>query len=404
MDRHGRQGQALIVKSAQIRGKNKQKMKRPDGSLISYFSNRVKEEGGINLAQGIPGFPPPTGLLALLSELSRDKTLHQYAPGIGNFKLLELIRNNLSLYAPVDRDNLLIVQGATEGVFLTFFYLTTILERPFSALSFDPVYESYPELAEMFDVPFHYIDIDETLSLDFDHLEKVVEEENVKVVFIASPGNPLGKVWNNREISRIIELSGKYKFFIIFDAVYKDIFYNEAPFNPLSLNHERLFYVDSFSKTLSITGWRIGYIVTEKGHMKKIRSLHDYTGLCAPSLLQRAIARYLSAYDYGKKYIQTVKSRCEQSFGYMKEQMEYSGFRVSPIDGGYFLWARLPEGWTDAFEFAVALYDKVRVAVVPGENFSPFKKEYIRVNIAAEMDVIKEAAAQLREFSNSTAR
>jgi aminotransferase len=133
--------------------------------------------------------------------------------------------------------------------------------------------------------------------------------------------------------------------------------------------------------------------------MKKIRSLHDYTGLCAPSVLQTAIARYLSLHDYGRKYIQTVKIRCEKSFRYMKEQMEYSGFRVAPIDGGYFLWARLPEGWTDAFEFSTALYDKVRVAVVPGENFSPTKKEYIRVNIAAEMDVIKEAAARIKEFS-----
>lgn len=379
-------------------------MKRPDGSLISYFSNRVKEEGGINLAQGIPGFPPPRELLSVLKEFSENKTLHQYAPGIGNFELLDLIAGNLAPYAAVERDNLLVVQGATEGIFLTFFYLTTILEQPFSALSFDPVYESYPELAEMFAIPFHYIDIDENLSIDFDRVERVIRENIVKVVFIASPGNPLGKVWDEHELSRIIQLSQKYEFFIIFDAVYKDIYFNQPPFNPLVLNHERLFYVDSFSKTLSITGWRIGYIVTAKQHMKKIRSLHDYTGLCAPSVLQATIARYLDEQNYGKAYTKWVTEQCEQSFHYLKEQMQMSGFTVYPSAGGYFLWARLPGRWTDAFEFALDLYDKVRVAVVPGENFSPNKKQYIRVNIAAEMDVIKEAATQLKEFSSSAVR
>lgn len=141
-------------------------MKRPDGSLISYFSNRVKKEGGINLAQGTPGFPPPGELLQLLKINAEDKRLHQYAPGIGNFELLELVRQRFSsTVTPIETDNLLVVQGATEGIFLTFFYLTTFLEPPFAALSFDPVYESYPQLAAMFRIPFEYFDFEENLEI-----------------------------------------------------------------------------------------------------------------------------------------------------------------------------------------------------------------------------------------------
>ena len=373
-------------------------MKRPDGSLISYFSNRVKKEGGINLAQGTPGFPPPSQLLALLKASAENKKLHQYAPGIGNFELLELIRQKYAKVSPIQTDNLLIVQGATEGIFLSFFYLTTFLERPFSALSFDPVYESYPILAGMFNVPFEYANFGENLAIDFSKLENVIKEKSVKIVFIASPGNPLGKVWNQDEISRMISLSGKYHFYILFDAVYKDIYFKKRPFNPLFFNYEKLFYIDSFSKTLSITGWRIGYIITAAEHMKEIRGMHDYTGLCAPSILQVAIARYLSTSDFVKDYIESVKRKCKISYAYMKEIMDRLGFVVATIDGGYFLWAKLPAEQRDAFKFALDLYNSVKIGVVPGENFSKTKTGYIRVNIATELPVIRNAASRLKEF------
>lgn len=373
-------------------------MKRPESSLISYFSNRVKKEGGINLAQGTPGFPPPSQLLALLKASAENKKLHQYAPGIGNFELLELIRQKYAHVSPIQTDNLLIVQGATEGIFLTFFYLTTFLERPFSALSFDPVYESYPILAEMFNIPFEYATFGENLAIDFNKLENVIKEKRVKVVFIASPGNPLGKVWNKDEISRMISLSRKYHFYILFDAVYKDIYFKKKPFNPLSFNDEKFFYIDSFSKTLSITGWRIGYIITAAEHMKKIRGMHDYTGLCAPSILQVAIARYLSTFDFGKGYIESVKRKCKVSYAYMKKVMDQLGFVVETIDGGYFLWAKLPSEQRDAFKFALDLYDRAKIGVVPGENFSKTKTDYIRVNIATELPVIKDAASRLKGF------
>lgn len=380
-------------------------MNRPEGSLISYFSNRVKKEGGINLAQGMPGFPPPAPLLTLLKKIAGDKRLHQYAPGIGDFDLLELIRkkysNADSPHSALSLDNLLVVQGATEGIFLSFFYLTTLLERPFSALSFDPVYESYPLLADMFRVPFEYMDYVENtgvLSVDFLQLEKTIREKKVKVVFIASPGNPLGKIWTREELTQLVSLSRAYGFYILFDAVYKDIYFDQEPFNPLSLNYEKLFYIDSFSKTLSITGWRVGYIIAAAEPMKKIRSIHDYTGLCAPSILQAAIARYLSDNDFGKEYIAAVKGKCKNAYAYMKKAMEQLGFDVKESRGGYFLWAKLPPPHTDAFTFALALYNSSQVAVVPGENFSRTQTDYIRVNIGTGLPIIREAILRIKGF------
>ncbi len=373
-------------------------MTKPEGSLISYFSDRVKAEGGINLAQGTPGFAPPGELLRILELEAIKQKAHQYAPGIGNFELLEQIRLHFKTRCALEKDNLLIVQGATEGIFLTFFYLTTILQHPYSALSFDPVYESYPRLAGMFGVPFVFTDFDRRQGVDFSKLETIIKEKNVKIVFIASPGNPLGKAWNYDEMQEMVRLSREYGFYILFDAVYKDLYFDSEPFNPLCLQEPKLFYIDSFSKMLSITGWRIGYIIAERGHMGKIRAMHDYTGLCAPSLLQTAIARYLADNDYGQTYIPGIRNRCKQSFFFMKSELEKVGFTVMKSDGGYFLWAALPGEWDDAFQFSLSLFDKLKLAVVPGENFSLSKKNFIRINIAVELTLLQEAASRLKEF------
>lgn len=396
-------------------------MKKPAGSLISYFSRKVAKGGGINLAQGKPGFAPPAELLSILQEKIGDQSLHQYAPGNGNFDLRELLATRLpgsptgkageaispapghfskrtSSAHEISIDNLLIVQGATEGIFLSFLYLTRILEKPYSVLSFEPVYESYPKLPEIFRIPFEYFDLEADLSVDFDKLEKNIEKKKVKIVFIASPGNPLGKVWTRREIEEIVSLSKKYGFYIVYDAVYKDIYFEEPPFNPLTLNYEKLFYVDSFSKMLSITGWRIGYLVTGAEDMARIRDIHDYTGLSAVSLFQAAIFEYLDRYDFGREYIETVRAKCRTAYLFVRQALEELGFTVADAQGGYFLWARLPEKYDDAFRFALDLYDAVKVALVPGENFSSRKKDFIRINIALEMPVIEEAADRIKSF------
>lgn len=381
-------------------------MKKPDGSLISYFSRMANQKGCINLAQGKPGFSPPPELLQILKDLSDKAPLHQYAPGNGNMELLTLLAQRYSRLVPISIDHLLVVQGATEGIFLTLFYLNTIINGSYSVLSFNPVYESYPRLAAFLKLPFEYLDYDPDLSIDFDQIEKTIRKKRVKIVFITSPGNPLGKIWTASEIQKIVSLSEKLDFYIIFDAVYQDIFFNKPPHNPLAstlipeLQH-RLFYVNSFSKMLSITGWRIGYIIAKPEQMNQIKAIHDYTGLCAPTLFQAAIHHYLFRFNYGQAYLQDIRRKCRQSHLFLKQVLENNNFHIPEIHGGYFLWARLPEQFSDGFRFALDLFQENRVGVVPGENFSPSYSRYIRLNIATEMQIIREGAQRIENFIKS---
>jgi methionine aminotransferase len=371
-------------------------MEKPQGSLISYFSSQVRKQGGINLAQGKPGFSPPAELVERLVAASRLSHLHQYAPGIGNQQLMEYLVSGSGGVLSLGVENLLVVQGATEGLFLAFFYLQKQLNRPFSVLSFDPVYESYPKLAAYFDLPFQYFKLDEDNSVDFFSLKKICSQKLVKIIFLASPGNPLGKVWDENEIGELIEFCEHMGIYIIFDAVYKDIYFNEPPYNPLVLDSPNLFYVGSFSKMLSITGWRVGYIFCQRKPMIRLRAIHDYIGLCAPSLEQQAIADFLISQKGGLDYIQRIRSTCQTNYTFMKVELQSTGFDVSDIEGGYFVWARVPDHYPGGYELAWELLKGANVGVVPGENFSLTQTDFIRLNIATDFKILEQAIKKIK--------
>lgn len=366
---------------------------KPTGSYISYFSNMVKQRGGINLAQGIPGFEPPKALIDAL-KISADHNVHQYAPGMGNLQLLQLISDRYK----VTTNNLLIVQGATEALSLIYTYVNKKLGSGFSVLAFEPAYESYLQLPKIFGRKFIHYPLDDDFSFDKKDIEKTIKDNNVKLVFISSPGNPFGKIWSRDEVDTLVDLSLTLNFYLVFDAVYEQLYFNEPPYIPIDRLSPNLFVVNSFSKMLCITGWRIGFLVSHESHMEGLKSIHDYIGLCAPSLLQHALVDYLSKSDFAYEFTNFFRGEVKKSFDNLVDVLKSLGFEVPKIDGGCFVWAKLPSDWTDGFEFASMLYDEQKVAVIPGEHFSTNKKEWIRFNVARPQNEVSEACRKLKIF------
>jgi aspartate/methionine/tyrosine aminotransferase len=373
------------------------KYQKPSGSYISYFSNLVKQKGGINLAQGIPGFDPPEELISAL-KLSSDLNVHQYAPGMGNFKLIEHIASEYK----VSSNSLLIVQGATEALSLVYTYINRTLKGDFAVLSFEPAYESYLQLPKIFGQNFIHYPLNEDYSYSYDELYLTVKQKNVKLIFLSSPGNPYGKIWSRSEVDSLIALSNELDIYLIFDAVYEQLYFDEPPYIPFDQLSPNLFIVSSFSKMLCITGWRIGYLVSHQSHMEGIKSIHDYIGLCAPSILQHALVDYLAENDFGKKFVFDFRSNVKRSFSILVETLSGLGFQIPPIQGGCFVWAKLPYGWEDGFEFASRLYNEQQVAVIPGEHFSSNKIDWIRFNVARPEEEIIQACKRIKAFLESS--
>ena len=372
-------------------------MKRPDGSLISFMSNLVKKNGGINCAQGIPGFEPPKELIDELVSAAHQP-VHQYPAGNGDPKLRGLVAGGLCGNCGLTAENILVTNGATEAISLIYLYLRQRSAGNFTVLSFDPVYESYANLPKIYGDSFLCEYPDGTGSFDFDSIERRVKSEKVDLILLCSPGNPLGKIWKKSEIEALYEICLKYGAKLVFDAVYSDLYFGETPYLPFDFAGDTLFVVSAFSKMLSITGWRVGYVVAGKEHIENMAKIHDYTGLCTPSVLQTAIAGYLEKNDCGRKYLEALRGKIKESFNVMHPILEKSGFLMPPIDGGYFIWAKIPAPFTDGFEFAMSLYEKMKVGTVPGIHFSEKGNDFIRISIAKPAAEIAEAASRIAGF------
>ncbi len=376
------------------------KIEMPENSLISYMSGMVKQHGGINLAQGIPGFPPPQGLLDELKSIIYDNC-HQYPQGRGEPELIEVIRAIYNEITDIPSDRLLVVQGATEGISLVYTYLISRFGKNWSAMAFDPVYESYKELPKIFGNDLIRLQLESGRQPDWAKVEEQLAGNTVKLIFVNSPGNPYGRIWSEEEIDRLLVMAEKYDFYILFDAVYKDLYFGDVkPFIPLDKSSSRIFYVNSFSKMLSITGWRIGYLIADNEHLDKIVQIHDYTGLCAPSILQKAIAGYMSKNGMAKDYLLNLRHKLAAAYSFIAPELKKSGFLFPEVQGGYFIWAKLPAGYSNGFDFAISLYNRSKVAVVPGIHFSETAGSFLRINIAREVRELQEAVMGINSYLN----
>lgn len=371
--------------------------KIPEGSLINFMSSKVKEHGGINMAQGLPGFEPPTELLEILKSIINNP-IHQYPPNIGNFKILDILTKYYSSFKTFTRENLLITQGATEAISLIFLYLKKTLKTNFSVMAFDPYYESYSNLPLQFGHQFFEAEMYDNGSFDEDLLETKIKVNNIKLFFTCSPGNPLGKIIPKSSYLKLLEICKRNNCYVVIDAVYKEVYFDEKPYIPIEHVDERVFYVNSFSKLLSITGWRIGYLITDVKSMKEIRQIHNYTGLCASSILQEAIAIYLENNNLGLDYISKLRPIFKNNFKVIADLLTQKGFKIPQTDGGYFIWSQLPERSMDGFDIAVDLYDKTKLAIVPGIHFSKNATNYVRFNIARKEQEIEKAIVALNTY------
>ncbi|MGC8866208.1 MAG: pyridoxal phosphate-dependent aminotransferase [Bacteroidales bacterium] len=367
------------------------------GSLISMMSNKVKAEGGINLAQGIPGFDPPFGLKRALEEANQGP-FHQYPPAEGHQGLRNFLESKFKQKG-LDKHLFIITQGATEALSLIYTYLWNLRQGILSTLVIDPAYESFIHLPSIFGQPLNLHIPQDSHTLNFDILEKEIVQNKVQLIMIASPGNPLGISLQRKDWRRLFAITEKYRIFLVADLVYDPLYFSSPQELPLDEAHKNVFIVDSFSKQFSITGWRIGALGCHPDHFIGIKNVHDYTGLCAPSLLQEALFQFIENHsEEAHTYIENTRQLLANNYQQASHELTLAGFEVSSASGGYFIWAKLPWLNGKGLEFALGLYENTRVAVVPGLHFSPHAGNFIRINIARPPDELKEGLARIREY------
>jgi aminotransferase len=338
-------------------------------SVIRRMTRVANACGAVNLAQGFPDFSPPSELLAALENVSRSGP-HQYAVtwGAPNFRAALAKKQSRLMGLPLDPDQHVVVTcGSTEAMMAS---MLAILNPGDRVIIFSPFYENYAADAilagaEPVFVPLRAPDF----SFDPEELARAFAQ-GAKAIVLCNPGNPTGKVFTRDELTFIAHLAYEHDAIILTDEVYEHIVYEphrHTYFASLPGMFERTLSCGSLSKTYSITGWRLGYVVGPENLVRAVRNVHDFLTVGAAAPLQEAAVTALEFPDaYYEKLRAEYSARRNLFLGYL----DRANLRYFPPQGAYYVLVDV--GFIGAgsdVAFSEWMAREVGVAPVPGSSF-----------------------------------
>jgi len=363
-------------------------------SEIRAMTTECDRMGGINLAQGVCDTPVPSVVEAAAAQAMRDgQNIYTRCDGIA--RLREAIaakqQRDYGLGYDFDRE-VLVASGATAGLHAA---AMALLNPGDEVLVFEPFYGYHVNTLKSLALA------EPDFRLDVDELRAAVTPRT-RAVLVNTPANPSGKIFSQSELEQVAELCRQHDLFLITDEIYEYFVYDDARhICPATLPgmRERTVVISGFSKTFSITGWRIGYAVADARWMPAMAHFHDLTYVCAPAPLQVGAAAGLE--QLPTSFYTQLAADYQAKRGKMASALEDAGMKPTAPAGAYYIMAdveRLP-GKTAA-EKARHLLRSTGVAAVAGSAFfRPGRGENLLRFCFAKQDAeLDEACARLRKL------
>ena len=362
--------------------------------------------GSINLSQGFPDFDPPKEILEAL-KAAAEHGPHQYSITFGakNFRDALADMYTKKWNRPIDPDKEIVVTcGGTEAMMAA---MMTVCNPGDKVAVFSPFYENYGADAILSGADPIYIPL---VPPDFYYDRAILEQafrDGAKALILCNPSNPCGKVFTMGEMEEIAELAKRYDAFVITDEVYEYIIYDgnrHISMAALPGMYERTITCSSLSKTYSMTGWRLGYLIGPERVIEAAKKVHDFLTVGAAAPLQEAAVTGLK---FGPEYYEWLKDLYTEKRDYLCGRLEQMGLPHTTPQGSYFVLVNIsgflerPEfsGWTD-LEFCEWMIKKYGVAAVPGSSF--FKEpvnNYIRLHFSRGKETLKMDADRLEKMA-----
>ena len=374
-------------------------------SVIRRMTRISDEYGAINLSQGFPDFDPPKEIMAALARAAYAGP-HQYSITFGaeNFRQALARKQGKAIGRTIDPETEIVVTcGGTEAMMCA---MMTICNPGDKVMVFSPFYENYGADAILSGADPIYIPlVPPEYTFDIALVEKGFQE-GTKAIIVCNPSNPCGKVFSREELTAIGELAVKYDAFVVTDEVYEHMVYEpyrHTCMASLPGMYDHTITCNSLSKTYSITGWRLGYLIGPAEVVEAAKKVHDFLTVGAAAPLQEAAVVGLNFPD---SYYEELKELYTQKRDYFLAGLDRIGLSHNVPQGTYFVlidiqkFLDLPKfaGYTD-LEFCEWMIKHIGVAAVPGSSF--FKEEVnhlIRLHFAREKETIDEAINRLSKL------
>ena len=368
-------------------------------SVIRRMTRVANQYGAINLSQGFPDFDPPAALTAALADGARTGP-HQYAVtwGAPNFRAALAAKQSRLMGLALDPDRHLVVTcGSTEAMMVA---MMTACNPGDAVIVFSPFYENYGADAILSGARPLYVPL-RPPDFAFDPMElRAAFRQRPKALILCNPSNPSGKVFTRDELCAIAALAEEFDTFVITDEVYEHIVYapnRHVYFAALPGMFERTISVSSLSKTYSITGWRLGYVIGAPSVIDSARKVHDFLTVGAAAPLQEAA---VTALQFGDDYYAELVASYTRKRDVFVSALDEAELRYTTPQGAYYVLVDVSEFTAgDDIGFCEWLAREVGVAAVPGSSFfhEPVR-HLIRFHFAKREETLAEAGERLKRL------
>jgi aminotransferase len=356
----------------------------------------------VNLAQGFPDFPAPGEIKDAARRAIADD-VNQYAITWGAKPLRDAIARKYARWYGLEIDperEITVCCGATEGMIAA---LLAVADPADEVILFEPFYENYGPDTELCGATRRVVPLrPPDWTFDREQLGRAFNSRT-KAIILNSPNNPTGKVFSLEELEFIAALCREHDALAITDEIYEHIVYDghrHVPIMTLDGMRDRSILVNSMSKTYSVTGWRVGWVLAPADLTSSIRKVHDFLTVGAPAPLQQAGAAALALPD---SYYQTLAREYAGRRDTILAALEAAGFRCWRPSGAYYVMTDISSfGFPDDMAFVRCLIEKAGVAAVPGSSFFNDPRDgaqMVRFCFSKKCETLEEAAVRLHAIA-----
>lgn len=369
-------------------------------SVIRRMTRISLQHGAINLSQGFPDFDPPKEITDRLAEVAKEGP-HQYALtwGAQNFREALAAKQEHFSGMKINPDTEIVVTcGSTEAMMAAMMSVCNPGEK---VVIFSPFYENYGADTILSGAEPIYVPLKPpTFHFDADELEAAMKQEGVKALILCNPSNPCGKVFTRQELTIIADLVKKYDIYVITDEVYEHILYEPNKHTYMASlpgMRERTIMCNSLSKTYSITGWRLGYVIASPEIIDRVKKVHDFLTVGAAAPLMEACVVGLK---FGDDYYQGLKAHYTHMKNLFVGGLKDIGLQFTEPQGAYYVLVDISEfGYENDYLFCEDLARKVGVGAVPGSSFFRENVNHlIRVHFAKQDETLNAALDRLADI------
>lgn len=375
-------------------------------SVIREMTRICDAVGGYNLSQGFPDFESPKAIKDAAIKAIQDEW-NQYPVTFGEPELREAISKKVLSYNRIacnPETDITVTCGATEAMIAS---LKAIINPGDEIIVFEPFYENYGPDGILSGATPRYVTLyAPEWNYSYDELAAAFNDRT-KAIIINTPNNPTGKVFSRQEMEEIASLCLKWDVYAITDEIYEHILYDGAKhisIGSLPGMEDRTITINSISKTYSVTGWRVGWAIAEKKLTERIRKVHDFLTVGAPTPFQHAA---VTALGFPEQYYMDLQAHYIETRKFLFDLLQATGFNPCLPKGAYYIIADTSSlmekmNINDDFAFSTRLIELTGVATVPGSSFysrPELGRQQVRFCFCKKWETLYAVGESLRKLS-----